>query len=293
MKSIIIPFLALGLFFTSCKKDDPETENGNLTLALSGLEDLGSGYAYEGWLLVDGSPVSTGTFTIDANGALSKTSFEVSNETLESATDFILSIEPSPDSDPAPSDVKVLSGGFSGDAATINTGIVGDFSSSTGKFLIATPTTSDMNDEFSGVWFIDNSSGSGMAGLDLPTLGDGWAYEGWAVLNGSPVSTGQFTDPAAADWDAPFSGTDAASPPFPGEDFINNAPSGLTFPTDLSGQTIVISIEPQPDNSTAPFALKPLVGSSPATGTTIGQPYDMTNQAGSTFPTGVATRSTN
>ena len=278
---------------SSCSKDEPEVENGNLTLALSGLEDLGSGYTYEGWIIVDGNPVSTGTFTVDANGNPSQTTFEVSNENLDAATDFVLSIEPSPDSDPAPSAVKILSGGFSGDNASVNTGIVGDFSASGGKFLIATPTTTDMNDEFSGVWFIDNSSGSGMAGLDLPALGDGWAYEGWAVINGTPVSTGQFTDAAAADLDAAFSGTDAAAPPFPGEDFINNAPSGLTFPTDLSGQTIVVSIEPQPDNSPAPFALKPLVGSSPSTGTQIGLPYDLTNQAASTFPTGMVTRSSN
>lgn len=32
----------------------------------------------------------------------------------------------------------------------------------------------------------------------------------------------------------------------------------LTFPTDLKGMTIVISVEPSPDNSPAPFALKPL-----------------------------------
>ena len=34
--------------------------------------------------------------------------------------------------------------------------------------------------------------------------------------------------------------------------------SGLTFPTDLKGATIVISVEPSPDNSVAPFTLKPL-----------------------------------
>ena len=46
----------------------------------------------------------------------------------------------------------------------------------------------------------------------------------------------------------------------PGEDFFLNAPSGETFPLDVRGRTVVISVEPVPDNSPAPFAMKPLVG---------------------------------
>ena len=59
-----------------------------------------------------------------------------------------------------------------------------------------------------------------------------------------------------------FSASDAY-PPFPGEDFLENAPSGVTFPTDLSGQTAVISIEPRVDGDPAPFLFKPLVGAVP------------------------------
>jgi hypothetical protein len=35
-----------------------------------------------------------------------------------------------------------------------------------------------------------------------------------------------------------------AGPPFPGEDFLTGAPPGLTFPTDLSGATVFVTIEP-------------------------------------------------
>ena len=47
----------------------------------------------------------------------------------------------------------------------------------------------------------------------------------------------------------------------------------------LSGGTAVITIEPQPDNSPAPFTLKPLVGS---IGSAVGgaNPYTMTNNTG-------------
>ena len=102
------------------------------------------------------------------------------------------------------------------------------------------------------------------------------------------------TDPAAADSNAsnpPFS--PAGGPPFPGEDFLLNAPTGFTFPVDLTtagtagGATVVVSIEPFPDDSAAPFTLKPLVKQIP-TGTAAATVVNMTNEAAS-FPTGTAT----
>ena len=80
----------------------------------------------------------------------------------------------------------------------------------------------------------------------LPTLPAGWKYEGWVVIGNTALSTGTFTNPAAADAATPFAGTNPQpTPPFPGEDFLANPPigSGLTFPTDLRNQTVVISIE--------------------------------------------------
>jgi hypothetical protein len=148
---------------------------------------------YEGWVIVDGSPVTTGTFTVDADHNLSKTTFSVDATQLETATKFVLSIEPTEDTDPAPSAVKYLAGDFLGDDAAVNTGIVGDFSAASGKFIVAAPTTTSMDDDLSGVWFLDNSSGSPMASLVLPTLDASWVYEGWAVIGGQPVSTGTFT----------------------------------------------------------------------------------------------------
>ncbi len=63
--------------------------------------------------------------------------------------------------------------------------------------------------------------------------------------------------------DAPYSGPEDG-PPFPGEDFLTNAPAGLTFPVDLSGGAAVISVEPSPDDAAAPFTLKPLFGEIPS-----------------------------
>jgi len=259
IKKMFLVVLALGMLTTSCSNnDDDGPSTTDLVLSLNGLEALGTDFVYEGWLIVDGNPVSTGTFT----SVTFPQSFNVNAAQLNNATTFVLSIEPAIDNDPAPAATKILAGDFNGNSASISSnGIVGDFSASTGNYILATPTDADNMNEESGVWFLDNSSGSAVDGLSLPVLPNGWKYEGWAVMNGMPISTGTFTDVSDFDENATsslFKGAVGNGPAFPGEDYLQNAPSGLTFPTDLRGATIVISVEPSPDNSSAPFTLKPL-----------------------------------
>ena len=272
MKKIFLAVLGLGLILTGCSSDDDGGDvnsTSNLTLDLNGLEDLGIGFAYEGWVVVNGLPVSTGTFTVNGNGELSDTTFEVATQTLDDATKFILTVEPSPDSDADPSDQKLIAGDFNGSSAAVSTSIapaVGDFSDASGSFFLRTPTdeavgsANNGNDE-SGVWF-------GLPGMPptadfvLPTLPTGWTYEGWVVGDNGPLTTGTFNSFDTMDDNAgaasSFGGTEQLGPPIPGEDFFNNEPTGETFPLDIRGRTIVISIEPVPDNSPAPFVLKPL-----------------------------------
>lgn len=271
--------VGLSLFIYNCSSDDdtddtpadtPTATEGTVTLSgVKGLTALGDAYVYEGWVIVDSKPVTTGTFTVDDSGNPSSTEFKLSKEQLDKATAFVVSIEPKPDSDPAPSKVKILAGDIKDGKATLGvnhaSAINTDFTSGTGKYILATPTDgANDTDETSGVWFLDNSGDSPVAGLSLPTLPEGWKYEGWAVVGGTPYSTGTFTAVSGADSGNPFSGTAADAPGFPGEDFLLNAPSGATFPLELKGGRIVISVEPVPDNSTAPFLLKPLVHDVPS-----------------------------
>lgn len=260
IKKTVLGLLAIGLIAMSCSSDDDNNSGptmADLTLNLQGLEVLGSDYVYEGWIIVDGSPVSTGTFT----SATFPQTFSVDETQLNNATRFVLSIEPAVDPDPAPADTKILVGDFNGTTASVNTAIVGDFSNASGEFFLRTPTdesgTNNGNDE-NGVWF-GTPGAPPTPNFVLPTLPDGWAYEGWVVGDSGPLSTGTFTAFDVADTAAPFSGP-AGGPPVPGEDFFENAPTGETFPLDVRGRTVVISVEPVPDDSPAPFAIKPLVG---------------------------------
>ena len=295
MKRFSLFFAVLAtILMIGCSEDDsPTSTTGTLKLSFTGLEDLGSTAAYEGWVIVNGLPVSTGTFSVDANGVPSKTDFSVSTSDLTAATAFVLTIEPVPDNDPKPSATHILAGDFSSSSAGLtiahSDALGTDFSSATGGYILATPTDGGMTtNENSGVWFLDPSSGTPVAGLSLPTLPAGWKYEGWAVINGTPVTSGTFTSPNGVDDAAPFSETVASGPPFPGEDFLLNAPSGLSFPTDLAGMPIVISVEPDADNSPAPFTLKPLTGMAPANADD--HIFYSLTQSSASFPTGTATR---
>ena len=291
MKNSFILFIIGGIFVISCKNNDDPAATKGLNLNINNLAASSDTEQYEGWIIVDGAPVSTGTFTVAENGTLSQSTFQIDAAMLDAATTFVLSIEPIPDSDPAPSNIKILGGDFSGSQASVSVShgaaLGDDFSSATGTVILATPTTETTEDELSGIWFLDLSSGMPATGLSLPTLPANWKYEGWAVIDGQPVTSGTFTAVDTADDAAPFSGP-GMGPSFPGEDYVANAPSMVTLPTNLSGKTLVISIEPSPDNSAMPFMFKPLVVTMPMDAMDHFN-YMMMNQS-NTFPAGNVTR---
>ena len=302
LKKIVFLVGVVGAFI-SCSSDDNTNTNDiqNLELSLTKLQNLGSDFVYEGWIIVNGAPQSTGVFSVDDDGKLSKTTFELKRELLNIATAFVLTIEAKGETGQealTPSKTKILSGNFSDNSASLNTGIIGSFSSASGSFILATPTdnangVNNMNDE-NGVWFLNPTTTPPSPSLSLPVLDEGWQYEGWVITNGTPLSTGTFTNVAATDNSAPFSGPVALPSPngsdgfFPGEDFLINAPSEITFPLDLRGKTVVITIEPNPDNNPKPFSLKPLIGT--AGQLTVPNQTSMTNNSDLSFPGGLVKR---
>lgn len=284
-------FILFGGLVISCDKEDTDLSKSSLVLEVEGLENLGDDYVYEGWIEVDGEMVSVGTFTVDDQGGMSKTMFEMDIEDLEKATSFLLSIEPESGSSEEPSKTRILAGRFSESEAKLTmdhgNAIGTDLTSATGKYILATPTDGNSSsNENSGVWWIDPNNGPGR-GLNLPELPEGWKYEGWAIVDGVPLSTGKFRSVVRADESDKYSETTAPGFDFPGEDFLVNAPSEVNFPLNLAGNTVAITVEPDPDNSDRPFMIKPLTGKipDPAENHVL---YDMTNSVKSSTPSGVA-----
>lgn len=256
---------ATALVCAACGGEDtneqtPQNQTYDLNLTVSGLEALSEG-VYEGWLIYGDEKVSTGTFT-EVSGIT-----QVSDRDPASADKFVVTIEPVPDTDPGPSGVIVLEGDISGSSASLSFPV--DLNPASGGFILRTPTddpgTPD-NDE-AGVWFLQMGANGPMTALNLPTLPSGWVYEGWGVTQGTPLTTGRFTAPDAADAASPYSD---GGPPFPGEDFLMNLPAPVTGPVNLAdgNSLVVISVEPDiagvDPTGDGPFALKPLATAVPA-----------------------------
>ncbi len=235
-----------------------------LVLDLPGLPPLRGEGSYEAWLVVDDQPVSAGSFDMPAGVGGTEVRLALTAEP-EGATAVIVTVET--DQDPAPSASRVLAGPIADGQATLTVGdplaIGVDFGDAAGTYILATPTDGDgsAENERSGIWwtFIPRAQS-----LFLPELPEGWIYEGWQIIDEVAVSTGTFTvlfgEPDHA---APYSGPQAG-PPFPGEDFLQNAPEGLTFPHDLRGTEVAISVESVPDTGPGSFPLIPLMGGVPA-----------------------------
>ncbi len=173
------------------------------TMSYTGLEPLSNNSHYEGWAIVDGVPVSTGKFNVDSNGDLvdldgtviDQGIFTVGGD-LSTASAVVLSIEPAGDVDTTPSSTEILGGDIASGAANLDvmhgSSLGDDFSSAAGSYILATPTNGDSTNENSGIWWLDPTGGSPVSGLTLPTLPAGWNYEGWVVIDGTPVTTGTF-----------------------------------------------------------------------------------------------------
>lgn len=282
MKKTLLSLAVLGAFtFTSCSDDDtpnlPTTQT--VTQSFQNLPDLGANYVYEGWLIVGNEKISTGRFSY-TEGA-NHTSGDLEIAKVQAATMYVLTIESTNETGAdlaEPSGWIFSKGAFSGSNATPSTEDAlykgtGNLETATAQAFLKAPSVDMVGSDANGIWFIDALPPTTGGFTNLPTLGDGWVYEGWVVVNdtngnATPVSTGRFTDPNTADtsffgamYNNEFKGPNGV-PPFPGEDYIadpNGRYPNVTFPIDLTSATVVITIEPTMNDAQAPFGLKPFV----------------------------------
>lgn len=245
-----------------------QTEHNSLTLNITGLNDVSPAHL-EGWAIFGDEKRSTGKFAVE-DGVLTNLDGEPQDTftvdfDLSIADSIVVTIEPEGDTDSEPSGVVLMSGPLNGNSARLDFPV--DFGEATGTYILATPSNGPETDEVSGIWFLELPLPPN-PGLTLPELPSGWVYEGWAVNQGVPITSGRFT---SAEGEDAFSGysSDQGFPPFPGEDFLLNAPDGVTFPLNLAdgSSKVVVSVEPdiggEDPTGPAPFAIKPLVGDVP------------------------------
>lgn len=151
------------------------------------------------------------------------------------------------------------------------------FEDANGTFRLATPTSLDEGDFDLGLWWYD-IDGAPVQSLFLPDLPQGWLYEGWILSGAGSRSTGKFADPARFDLDA--GGASAGTiepPPFPGQDYVFD-------PFAITGTSVAITIEPNPDNAIGPFGLR-LLFDQVVEGVRVNQP--MENVVAARLPRGL------
>nr|MDQ3300902.1 hypothetical protein [Myxococcota bacterium] len=192
-------------------------EARELDLAFDKLPPLGTDFVYEGWAIL-AEATTTGRF------AATPQLTQYVPASLALATAYVLTIEPRRNDPASPSDTHIvaasLTAGSSSALTTEHAAAIGtDFATAAAQYILATPSTASMTDNNLGVWFV---APNGPEALMLPTLPQGWIYEGWVVTGTGPaITTGRFRSGMGADSDGagPTAGP-LGGPPRPGQDFI-------------------------------------------------------------------------
>lgn len=277
---IALVIVIIGYYYLTARQQKTLVGGSRISFQATNLDPLEKGH-YEGWVISGEKKISFGNFNVNKEKQLVDLSGKVINEfkteeKVENADAFAISIEPDNDNDPGPSRSLILFGKPEGDRANLSFGTGPgqiNFDQLSGRYILGTPTDDPDKNETAGIWFADPTNFPKLAPtLNLPDAPTGWKYEGWAVPAGNKaqaLSTGRFTKVSGADEFSGYNSTRKPGPPFPGEDFIKNLPFGLTGPLALDDgkSLVVVSIEPDfngvDPTGEGPSQLKPLVGKIP------------------------------
>lgn len=278
MKRLFAPlYVGLGmvLFLGGCDGDSgtkPPNPKVQMSINAQNLKPLKEGLLYKAWAKVGGVYYGTDAFNVTETGQFltSGSQFRDKSFVLEAdITDaelVLISIEGKTSSATAPSNSVILAADVVGTNATLTTShtsaMGGNLSSQTGQLTIMTPSDLNTTNEASGVWYVTVSGTTLTKGLSLPTLNNGWAYQGWVEVGGTRLSTGRFTSNTSSDSNV-YSFPDG--PQFPGEDFLINPPTGVSFPFNLNNAKVSITVEPEPDDTADPSGMVVLTAQLPAT----------------------------
>ena len=252
--------LSVAVCFSGCIQStmDPADRLSLVELTFEGLQPLGGGLKYQAWAVTQRSGVFQGApflvFNVDLGGAL----IDPVQDTIltgpflvhlaaQDIAGIAISLELT-DGKFASSSYSYLLGGIvEGKLAQLELapwlGLNMELSGMTGRYLLGTPTDGDVENESAGIWFLDESGPAPVPGLGLPDAEAGWDYEGWVVVGSDTLSTGKFSAAIGADKLNRYCGAEPA-PPFPGEDFLVDPPTGVAFPLHLPGAKVFVTLEP-------------------------------------------------
>ena len=253
------------------------------------LQPLGPGEGiYAGWIRLDnGDIIALGSFNVNAAGRPVDSQGNVidrftSSKNLFASVSLVITVEPTGGIGADPGAAAILQGPFLDGVAELNVPSPLLIDQASGSYRVFTPTDGPDTNEGSGVWAVDEA---GDPLLQLPPLNSVYSYEHYMIINGETLTMGRFISPDTRDFANPFSGP-LPAPEFPGEDFLENAPSGVVFPADLGGARLILALEPTFDDTADPSQLIVLEAVLPA-GLQGGEIIQLTNRTVD-FPTGRA-----
>lgn len=275
MRRSVLPILLLTFLLAGCDGGDvvkQKVAQVQVRLEIEGLPRLEGGFFYQAWARIGLTDMGTDSFNKSVNGGYVNGAGQfvqnvfVFEDDVSDAEQIFITIENKGDSDDTPSGTIVLAGDVVNSVANLSVShelaLGTTFSSASGQYMLFTNAFGGSASDVSGVWFTGGSAAALTPGLQLPVLPDGWIYEGWLESGGATVSTGYFRETNTHDLTRRYSETD--TPPYPGEDFLTDAPAGVTFPINPASGSVKITVEPFPDDGDAPFGITVLSGAVPA-----------------------------
>ena len=297
MRRSVLPILMLTFLLAGCDGGDvveQKVAQVQVRIEIEDLPVLHNGFQYRVWarrgfeyLATEGFNKAPNGGYLNGAGQFVQNSF-VFEDDISEADLIVLSIESKAGAGEEPSGSIIMAGEVVNSVAQMSTAhrlaLGTSFASAAGSFMLFNNTIGAAPTDISGVWFASNAGGSTTGSLSLPELPAEWVYEGWVNVGGTMLSTGTFSRTDRNDDNRRYSESD--TPQFPGEDFLIDAPQGVTFPLNPSGGTVMVTVEPVPDDRPEPFGITVLSGAIPAS-PAARTPYAMTGAV--TAPSGKIT----
>ena len=251
-RNCIVLFTLITLFFTSCEE---KTQIADMTLSaqVDGLPPIDGSDIHYYMYLQNGDVYTYVTEVIPAaDSTWSIEEVTVDPIRLADAKQILVVVSGSDNAPETPDGSTLLAADFRGIETTLSIGhseAIGDpFGTQSGEYYLYTPTLVDTLTWYTGMWTYDTTT-LDTASLVLPEINEDWVYEGWVQVQelDTFLSIGRWRLNNEADSGNPFSSDEVMPFGFPGEDFIQNLPSGLAAPLDLRGREFMITLEPVND----------------------------------------------